>query len=101
MKILAIEKEIPGIDDEQYQPHLKAEAARVWKLYQGGVIREMYFRSDRPEAVLILELSDAGEAREVLNTLPLVKEGLIDFEIIPLKPYPGFERLFSSADDNS
>jgi len=29
-----------------------------------------------------------------LNTLPLVKEGLITFELIPLKAYPGFERLF-------
>jgi hypothetical protein len=30
----------------------------------------------------------------VLETLPLVREGLIAFEVIPLKPYPGLWRLF-------
>jgi len=32
----------------------------------------------------------------VLATLPLVKEGLITFEIIPLAAYPGFSRLFEN-----
>jgi hypothetical protein len=29
-----------------------------------------------------------------LGTLPLVKAGLISFELMPLVPYPGFARLF-------
>ena len=95
MKILAIEKEVPGLTAEDFKPHLKAEAARVWELYQAGVLRELYFRQDRHEAVLILECADVDEANEVLNTLPLVKEGLITFDIIPLGPYPGFSRLFA------
>jgi hypothetical protein len=95
MKILAIEKEVAGVGGEDFGPHLKAEAARVWELYQSGVIREMYFRADESSAVLVLECAGAGEAREALNTLPLVREGLIAFEVIPLVPYPGFGRLFS------
>jgi len=94
MKILALEKESPGTTPEQFAPHLKAEAARVWELYQSGQLREMYFRQDRSEAVLILECADAQEARQVLDSLPLVQAGLIGFEVIPLVPYPGFERLF-------
>ncbi len=35
-----------------------------------------------------------SEARAALATLPLVREGLIDFELVPLAPYPGFARLF-------
>ena len=31
----------------------------------------------------------------VLAQLPFVREGLIIFELIPLKAYPGFERLFA------
>lgn len=95
MKILAIEKEIPGVTDDAFRPHLKEEAARVWELYQAGLIRELYFRQDQPNAVLVLECADAEEAQELFNTLPLVKEGLIAFEIIPLTPYPGFSRLFA------
>lgn len=94
MKILALEQDVPGVKDEQFQPHLKAEAARVWELYQAGLLREIYFRQDRTNAVLVLECADANEARRTLETLPLVRLGLIDFEVIALIPYPGFSRLF-------
>jgi hypothetical protein len=33
----------------------------------------------------------------VLGTLSLVQAGLIAFEVIPLKPYPGLARLFADA----
>jgi hypothetical protein len=95
MKILAMEKEVPGIAVEQFTPHLRAEALRVWELNKAEVIREIYFRKDRPAAVLILECANVEEARKVLDTLPLVKAGLITFEIIPLAPYPGYARLFT------
>jgi muconolactone delta-isomerase len=94
MKILALEIEVPGVTGDQFKPHLKAEAAKVWELYQAGVIRELYFRADRSDAVLVLECDSVDHASTVLNTLPLVAEGLIAFEIIPLKAYPGFARLF-------
>lgn len=46
------------------------------------------------EAVLVLECESANEAQRILSTLPFVHECLITFEVIPLKAYPGFERLF-------
>ena len=95
MKILAMEIETAGVKPEQYGPHLKAEARRVWELYQKGLIRELYFRADRSEAVLILECADVEAARQTLESLPLVQAGLIRFEVIPLVPYPGFARLFA------
>ncbi len=58
------------------------------------MIRELYFRADRRAAVLVLECTNAEEALEVLNTLPLVREKLIGVEVIPLTAYPGFARLF-------
>jgi hypothetical protein len=95
MKILALENEVSGTTDEQFTPAiLKEEALRAWELYQDGIIREIYFRTDRNEAVLILECSNILEAQVVLASLPLVKAGLISFEVIPLAPYNGFERLF-------
>lgn len=95
MKILAIETEVPGISDEAFAPHLRAEARRAWELYLAGVLRELYFRQDRDAAVLVLECEDIAEASEVLGTLPLVRDGLIAFELVPLVPYPGFSRLFA------
>jgi len=52
MKILALEKEVLNTTPEQFAPHLKAEAARVWELDKSGKLREIYFREDRSEAVL-------------------------------------------------
>jgi len=97
MKILAIEHDPPGVTDDQFTPELlQAEARRAWELHQAGIIRELYFRADRSEAVLILECADVDEARSVLDTLPLVRENLIGFELIPLIAYPGFARLFAA-----
>lgn len=95
MKILAIEHENAGVAASDFEPHLRAEAARVWELQQAGIIREIYFRADRAEAVVMLECTDVAQANEVLHSLPLVKAGLITFEVIPLKPYPGLSRLFA------
>ncbi len=97
MKILAIEKEVKGVTDDQFTPEiLRAEAAKAWELHQADVIRELHFRADWDGAVLILECADLGEADRVLRELPLARAGLIAFDLIPLAPYPGFARLFAS-----
>ncbi len=97
MKILAMEKEMPGRQPDQFTRQLKSEALHVWSLYQSGFLREIYFRQDCSNAVLIVECDTAEEARQLLDTLPLVQAGLISFDIIPLIPYPGFARLFASS----
>lgn len=96
MKILALERELPDATPDRFQQYSRAEAIRVWELYQQGIVREFYFRADRSEAVLILECESADAAQRALATLPLVKQGLITFELVPLKAYPGFARLFTS-----
>ena len=94
MKILALEHELPNATVDGFQQYAKDEARKVWELVQAGAIRESYFRADRSEAVLVLECQTLDEAQEALSTLPFVKNQLITFELIPLKAYPGFERLF-------
>jgi muconolactone delta-isomerase len=95
LKILALEQENPDITPDQFQVHAKAEATKVWELYQSGKIREIYFRQDTNCAVLVLECRNLEEAEQVLASLPFTQQGLITFDIIPLKPYPGFSRLFT------
>ncbi len=94
MKVLALEQELSGVLAEQFQQYAKDEARKVWELVQAGVIRETYFRVERSEAVLVLECQSVEEARDVVSMLPFVQNKLITFELIALKAYPGFERLF-------
>lgn len=97
MRILALERPTPNRTATACEPYLHEEASRVWSLQREGVIREIYFRDDRREAVLMLEARDAAEAVRILSSLPLVRENLIKFDVIPLVPYTGFERLFASS----
>ena len=95
MKILALEHELAGAKAEHFHEHAVAEARKVWDLSQAGLIRESYFRADRNEAVLILECESVFDAEEALSALPFVQSNLIAFELIPLKAYSGFGRLFA------
>lgn len=97
MKIIAFEKECPNTASQDFAPHLKAEALKVYELVQDNFIREIYFREEASLVVLILECDNLEQARIRLRDLPLVKQNLIDFELIPLKPYPGFSRLFETV----
>jgi hypothetical protein len=94
MKILAIEKDVPGKSQLDFESYLKEEALEVWRLCQNDIIREIYFDNEKHCAVLILECKNKQEALNTLNCLPLVTQGLIDFDVITLIPYPGFARLF-------
>ncbi len=94
MKVLALEHDKPDLASADFAPHLQGEARVIWELIQAGAIREIYFREDRSEAVIMLEAADASAARELLAQLPLVRHGLIEFEVIGLQPYPGLSRLF-------
>ena len=96
MKFLALEHELPDAPAEIFQQYSKEEALKAWELHQAGILRELYFRADRNEAVLVLECESVSAAHEVLSCLPFVKNHLIAFEVIPLKAYSGFARLFAA-----
>lgn len=94
MKILALEHELPGATADAFQHLGQEEAHKAWDLHQAGLIRELYFRADESRAVLVLECESVDAASKILGELPFVREGLISFELIPLRAYPGFARLF-------
>jgi len=97
MKILALEREVAGVRDDQFTLDLlKSEAEKAWGLHMSDVIREMYLSADKHEAVLVMECDTVEEAQRSISELPLVHAGLIAFDVIPLTPYDGFARLFGS-----
>jgi hypothetical protein len=95
MKILCLDRPLPGASVERYQPHLEREVRHSWESYKKGVIRDIYFRQDRPGVALLLECESTDAAKAALADFPLVKAGLIEFEIIPLGPFANWEMLFA------
>ena len=99
MRILAIETTVENVSSTRFTPEIAAaEARRAWDLQQAGTIRELYFRADSPAAVLVLECRGVAEAQAALATLPMVAAGLISFEVVPLRAYTGFARLFGPTE---
>lgn len=94
MRLLAIEKEVEGVDWSNESETLKKEAEQVYRLYLAGYIREIYF-NEFHNAIIILECESEAQANELIGLLPLFQKGLIKFDVMQLKPYTGFERIFS------
>lgn len=91
MKVLAIEKEL---GKELGNNALMAEEAhRVYELYKEGKIREIYFQEQNHKAVIIFEVNTIAESINLINTIPLVKRNVIDFDLMELIPYNGFDRI--------
>lgn len=97
MKILAIEKEVPGIDWSTVSKDiLTQEALDVYKMYLSEKLREHYFTEAR-QAVLVLECNSKEEAQTLLDKLPLVVNRLISFDVMELHPFTGYDRIIDSV----
>ncbi len=96
MKFLVLTEDVPGVPTGRRL--LRSEARRVWDLYMKGIVREIYFRPDTKEAVLVFEAKDARAVRTAMKALPLAESGAMTYEVIALEPYDGFSRLFIPED---
>jgi hypothetical protein len=97
MKILAIEKEVPGVDWSTVSKIVLAqEALDVYGMYLKEQLREHYFNEEK-RAVLVLECDGRAQAQELLGRLPLVENNLIAFELMELHPYTGFDRIMRTT----
>jgi hypothetical protein len=95
MKLLCLDIPQTGSSMEKYQPYLLDELRQAWQLYKSGFVREIYLRQDRPGVVIIAECDSVEAARQVVREFPLVKAGLIDWEIIPIGSMVTWEMLFA------
>jgi hypothetical protein len=95
VKLLAIGRPQPGVETRTaIARHAEDELRTLWEFYGSGFVREMHSPGG-PGAVLILEAASLKAGQQRLGELPLVANGIIEFEVIELQPFIAFERLFS------
>jgi hypothetical protein len=85
-RILAIGRVTPKFTPAALRTVLPEEVRDTVKLYLQGRISDWYARNDRPGVVFILNTADPKEAQQLLATLPLDREGLMEFDLIPIGP---------------
>lgn len=100
MQLLAILRAVPGATPAAFAPLMQAEEQRVWSLYVGETLRTMHWSGDprAPETIRVvfaLETASTEEAEAALATLPMVRAGLLNVELIPLSPWRPLEILFA------
>ena len=75
-----------GVTRQQIMNVMPAEIRATVKLYLDGKIRQWYSKGDGQGVVLFLDVKTVDEAHAVMDTLPLSKENLMDYEYIPVGP---------------
>jgi hypothetical protein len=98
MQVLVIARVKPGILVEQVLPFVAPEAGQAWEFYASEQIRQMYYIADMSGAVMLWEGESVASVTEEVHKLPMAKGNILDFDILPLKPYTGFAALFAQKE---
>ena len=88
-EVLVIQTAKQGTTPQQVQQIMAAmplEIRATLKLYYDGKIRQWYSRGDGKGVVFLVDATTEDEARALMETLPLWKEQLMDYEFIPVGP---------------
>ena len=92
-RILAIGTIRPGADLQQVRRILPGGMQATAELYLQGKIDQWYSLQGRPGVVFILNVTDPAMAKEMLEALPLGREHLMSFELVPLGPLTPLRQL--------
>jgi len=98
MKVIAIAFPTEGTTFQNMTPVLPDEARRAWELLKTDVFREVYLRMDDLGAVVVLEADSIDAARDALATLPMVRAGLVSFDVVvSVGAFQPYEFLFAQT----
>src|SRR5579863_3903010 len=75
-----------GVTRQQIMAVMPSEVRATVKLYLDGKIRQWYSRGDGKGVIFLVDAKTEDEARAVMETLPLAKEHLMDYQYIPVGP---------------
>ncbi|WP_321784324.1 hypothetical protein [Paraburkholderia sp. J94] len=93
MKVFAVGSIIKPLTDEQQQRIMPKEVPHTLQLYLDGKIDQFWFRHDTPGVIFLMNAATVEEAKAVLDTLPLVENGLMSFDLTPVGPLAPLGRL--------
>ena len=95
-EVIAILTAKQGVTRQQIMSIMPSEIRATVKLYLDGKIRQWRSRGDGKGVVLLIDAKTEDEARAVMETLPLSKEHLMDYEYIPVGPLMPLMALMGS-----
>jgi hypothetical protein len=94
-KVFGLARPVDSVTWADMLPVMQLEAAHLWSLYERGVARDAWIRTDQLGAVYVLE-STPDQAARLLAEQPMVTRGLLRFEIVPVGPFTPLSLLFGT-----
>jgi hypothetical protein len=78
-------------------PVMIREVPATVRIYLTGKIEQWFIKPDISGVVFIMNMTDAEEASQLLETLPLGQAGMMKFDFIPLGPITPLRMLLNDA----
>ncbi|MEM5297456.1 hypothetical protein VSR82_24370 [Burkholderia sp. JPY481] len=92
MKVFAIASAQPTLTPDKLQQHLPHEVPATLQFYLDGKVEQFWFR-DKAGPIFLMNVASVDEARSILDALPLVADGLMKYEYLPVGPLAPLGRL--------
>ena len=89
MHFLANSRPADGVTPEQLSEFFEANgvSSEAWELVRHRIVTDYAFKvGEQPGVVLFLRADSEDEARELVDSTPVVRKGLLRFELDPLGP---------------
>ncbi|TPG16451.1 hypothetical protein EAH87_14580 [Sphingomonas koreensis] len=98
-KVMAIGHVTAKWTPETLRTVMPREVRETVALYLQGKLDQWFVRKDQPGVVFIFNSSDPKEVHDMLEALSLGREGMMDFDLIPLGPLAPLGLLLDTPTD--
>ena len=96
-KVLAIGHLTQAFTPDKARAIMRQEVSDTVRLYLGGKLEQWFSRNDQRGVVFVLNVTSTKEAGDLLEQLPLGREHLMQFDLIPLGPLAPLQVLLRDA----
>jgi hypothetical protein len=92
MKVFAIASANSTLTPDKLQQHMPNEVPATLQLYLDGKVEQFWFR-EKAGPIFLMDVESVEQAKATLDTLPLVADGLMSYELLPVGPLAPLGRL--------
>jgi hypothetical protein len=94
MKVMAIGTLGP-VTKEQMTHYMPTEVPATLQLYLDGKMEQFWLRENSAGVIFLLNVGSVDEARDLLHSLPLTRDGLLTYDLMPIGPLMPLGMLLS------
>ena len=95
MKVFAIASAQPSLTPDKLQQHMPNEVPATLKLYLDGKVEQFWYR-EKAGPIFLMNVESVEQAKATLDALPLVADGLMTYELLPVGPLAPLGRLIQN-----